>query len=90
MRIPQTKQPNGGKRGWLISLDDLNKWAVSYALGIEEITGFPGVSQLANAANAANAAIVAHATPPREATRERAAGEEGRAGGDGGRSAWCG
>ena len=54
---PRLRPP---RKGWLISLDDPNKyrWAVSYALGIEEITGLPDVSQLANAANGVNAAPV--------------------------------
>ncbi len=56
MRFTNTKQSNGGSRGWLVSLDDLHRWSHSYGLNEEEITGLSRVSQLLNAANAANAA----------------------------------
>lgn len=64
MRLVPHKQPNGGKRGWMVSIDILSKWALAYSLNIEEITGIECPTQERNAAIAANAANAAIAPSP--------------------------
>lgn len=38
MRLTQARQPGGGKRGWIVSLDELIRWAQTYELDIDAIT----------------------------------------------------
>ena len=44
MRFKSHRQAKGGKRGWLISLDELIRWSTSYGLDVGEITGIDNLS----------------------------------------------
>ena len=39
MRLVRDSQLHGGKRGWLVSLDDVIRWATSYGVDPGTITG---------------------------------------------------
>lgn len=39
MRLVRDSQLHGGKRGWLVSLDDVIRWATSYGVHTGTITG---------------------------------------------------
>ena len=39
MRLRNDRQPHGGKRGWSISLEEVIRWAASYGLDPNNITG---------------------------------------------------
>ena len=44
MRLTNTRQPRTGKKGWMISLEDIVRWAGSYSLEPRAITGIDIVS----------------------------------------------
>ena len=39
MRLPHSRQSHSGKKGWLVSLSDVIRWAQSYGLDPASITG---------------------------------------------------
>jgi hypothetical protein len=55
MPMPQGKQARSGKRGWMVSLEDVSRWAVSYGLDLETITGLSFQPLYNNAINDFNA-----------------------------------
>lgn len=39
MRLPKERQQRGGKRGWMVALEDVIRWGESYGLDPNQITG---------------------------------------------------
>jgi hypothetical protein len=39
MRLPHSRQPRTGKKGWMVALSDVIRWANSYGLDSKNITG---------------------------------------------------
>ena len=61
MRLTNTRQPGTGKMGWLVSLDDVMRWAVSY--GMEPAT-MPGLNLLPQPFNFTNQSTFTNPVPP--------------------------
>ena len=62
MRLPNTRLPgSNGKRGWLISFNDLDRWATGYGIEAIKITGLQSFfTHGINGANGLNGADGAH------------------------------
>jgi hypothetical protein len=54
MRLTKARQPQSGKSGWMVSLADLARWALSYGLDLAELTGLVFSSHQQNFTNSFN------------------------------------
>ena len=62
MRLQQSRIGKASKRGWVISLDDVIRWANSYGLQPCEITGIDPLPHPTNARNGSNVGNVGQPT----------------------------
>ncbi len=63
MRFTSRRHAGRGKRGWMISLDQVIRWAVSYGLNPAEITGIDQLALSTNGVNGANGVNGVNVTP---------------------------